>query len=92
MTHLSVIVEVPQVQTTHPIHGGKESRMHRGPTDIIDIVCIILKRVQWLVVLERETDTERTTNSNSILREFYSILILRRQRKNAATAEGSLGP
>lgn len=53
-THLSVVVEVPQVQAAHAIHGGEESGMHGRPHDVIDIVCVVLERVQRLVVLKKK--------------------------------------
>lgn len=49
--HLGVIVEVPEVQASHPVHAGKERRMHGGPHDIVHIVCIVFKGVERLVVL-----------------------------------------
>lgn len=49
--HLSVIVEVPEVQAAHPVHAGKERGMHGGPHDIVYIVCIVFKGVERLVVL-----------------------------------------
>lgn len=51
-THLRVVVEVPQVQAAHAVHGGEHGRMHGRPHDIIHIVGIVLKRVQRFVVLE----------------------------------------
>lgn len=49
--HLGVTVEVPEVQAPHPVHAGKERGMHRGPHDIVHIVCIVFKGVERLVVL-----------------------------------------
>lgn len=51
-THLSVIVEVPQVQAAHAIHGSKHGRVHGRPHDIIHIIGVVFKRVQRLVVLK----------------------------------------
>lgn len=48
---LCVVVEIPEVQATIPIHSSKERWMHWRPHDIIHIVCIVFKRIEVLVML-----------------------------------------
>lgn len=48
---LCVVVEIPEVQTTIAIHCSKERWMHWRPHDIINIVCIVFKGIQGLVML-----------------------------------------
>lgn len=52
--YLSVIVEVPQVQVAHSIHTCKQSGVSRGPHDIINVIRVIFKGVQRLIVLRKE--------------------------------------
>ena len=59
MTHLCVVVEVPQVEATPPIYRSKHCWMDRRPHYIIHVICVILKRVQWLVVLDRKNDRNK---------------------------------
>lgn len=49
--HLGVVVQVPEVQAPHPVHAGEERGMHWRPHDIVDIVGIVFKGVERLVVL-----------------------------------------
>lgn len=59
-SHLSVVVEVPEVKAAHAVHGGKHGRMHGRPHDVIDIVRVVFEGVQRLVVLEgRKRERER---------------------------------
>lgn len=58
-THLSVIVEVPQVQAAHAIHSSKHGRVHGRPHDIIHIIGVVFKRVQRLVVLKERREKKR---------------------------------
>lgn len=51
--YLRVIVEVPQVDASKSVHTGEESGMYRRPHDIINIIGVILKRVQRLVILQQ---------------------------------------
>lgn len=51
--HLSVIVEVPQVQVAHSIHTCKHSGVSRRPHDIINVIRVIFKGVQRLIVLRK---------------------------------------
>ncbi len=58
LPHLSVVVQVPQIQTTHAVHAGEERGVHGGPHHIVDVICVILKGVQRLVLL-RGTQHEK---------------------------------
>lgn len=58
LPHLRVVVQVPQIQTTHAVHGGEERGVHGRPHHVVDVVCVILKRVQRLVLL-RGTQNEK---------------------------------
>lgn len=49
--HLRVVIQVPQIQAPHPVHAGEERGMHWRPHDIVDIVGIVFKGVERLVVL-----------------------------------------
>lgn len=49
--HLGVVIQVPQIQAPHPVHAGEERGMHWRPHDIVDIVGIVFKGVERLVVL-----------------------------------------
>lgn len=49
--HLGVVIQVPQIQAPHPVHAGEECGMHWRPHDIVDIVGIVFKGVERLVVL-----------------------------------------
>lgn len=51
LTHLGVVVEVPEVQAPHPVHAGEERGVHGRPHDIVDIVGVVFKGVERLVVL-----------------------------------------
>lgn len=51
--NLCVIVEVPQVDASQSVHTRKEGGMYRRPHDIINIIRVILKRVQRLVILQQ---------------------------------------
>lgn len=51
--NLCVIVEVPQVDASKSVHTSKEGGMYRRPHDIINIIRVILKRVQRLVILQQ---------------------------------------
>lgn len=55
--HLGVIIQVPEIQAAHPVHAGKERGMHWRPHDVVDIVGIVFKGVERLVVL-REAERE----------------------------------
>lgn len=63
MFHLCVIVEVPQVDASESVHTGEESGMNRRPHDIINIIWVVLKRVQRLVILQQR---EQRTVSREI--------------------------
>lgn len=52
--YLSVVVEVPQVQMAHSIHACKQSRVSGRPHDIIDVIRVIFKGVERLIVLQKE--------------------------------------
>lgn len=51
--HLSIIVQVSQIETTYSIHSGKERGMHLRPHNIVHIVRIVFKRAQWFVLLQQ---------------------------------------
>lgn len=65
LPHLSVVVQVPQIQTTHAVHGGKERGVHGRPHHVVDVVRVILKGVQRLVLL-RETQNEKHNEKDRI--------------------------
>lgn len=54
--HLGVIIQVPEIQAAHPVHAGKERGMHWRPHDIVDIVGIVFKGVERLVVLQSKAE------------------------------------
>ena len=53
LVHLSVVVEVPQVEVTHSVNAGKQCRMGGGPHDVVHIVRVVLEGVQRLIVLQK---------------------------------------
>lgn len=57
--HLRVVVEVPEVQAPHPVDAGEERGVHGGPHDVVHVVRVVFKGVEWLVVLQRG-DTVKT--------------------------------
>lgn len=56
--YLGLVVEIPQVQVAHTVHAGKQGRVCGRPHDIVHVVRVVLKRVQRLVVLQRERERE----------------------------------
>lgn len=38
ISHLSIIVEIPEVEPAHPIHTGKQGRVSWRPHHIINII------------------------------------------------------
>ena len=50
--YLSVVVEVPQVKMAHSIHTRKQRRVSGRPHDVVDVIRVVLERVQRLVVLK----------------------------------------
>lgn len=52
--YLSVIVEVPQVQVAHSIHTCKQRGVSGRPHDIINVIRVVLKGVQRLIVLRKD--------------------------------------
>ena len=51
-TYLRVLIEIPNVQTSHAVDGGKDGRMNGRPGDIVHIVAVVFERVQRLVLLD----------------------------------------
>lgn len=51
--HLGVIIQVPEIQSAHPVDAGEERGVHGGPHDVVDIVGIVFKGVERLVVLQK---------------------------------------
>lgn len=50
--YLCVIIEIPQIQPSHAIHTGKQGWVGGWPHNIVNIVWIIFKWVQRLVILK----------------------------------------
>jgi len=50
--YLGVLVEVPEVQSTHAVHAGKQGRVDGRPLHVVHIVTVVLKRVDVLLVLQ----------------------------------------
>lgn len=81
-THLSVIVEVPQVQAAHAIHGSKHGRVHGRPHDIIHIIGVVFKRVQRLVVLK-----ERRKKRGYLCERVWVTWCEKKRRRSRENAE-----
>lgn len=63
--HLGVVVEVPEVQAAHAVHGGEHGGVHGRPRDVVDIVGVVLEGVQRLVVLRgRESRRKESREGN----------------------------
>ena len=71
--YLSVIVEVPQVQVAHSIHACKQSRVSRRPHDVINVIRVIFKGVQRLVVLPKDMKWFSNVSFPSILTKHTRI-------------------
>ena len=51
ISHLCVIVEIPEVKATHAVHAGEEGRVDGRPAYVVHIVTVILERVQRTILL-----------------------------------------
>lgn len=67
-SHLSIIVEIPQVKPAHPIDTGKQGRVSWRPHHIINIIRVVFKGVERFVILKRSKD------NNVILKPYISKL------------------
>jgi len=49
--YLGVLVKVPEVQSAHAVHAGKQGRVDGRPLHVVHVVTVVLKRVDVLLVL-----------------------------------------
>lgn len=59
LQYLSVVVEVPQVQVSHSVHTSKQGRVGGWPHHVVNVIGVVFKWVQRLVVLQLGLDLKR---------------------------------
>lgn len=50
--HLRILIQIPQIQPTGIIDSGEQRRVRRRPSDVVDIVAVVLERVERLVLFQ----------------------------------------
>lgn len=60
--YLCVVVKVPQVKVAHSVHARKQGGVDGGPHDVVNIVRVVLKGVQRLVILQARKGKEPLTS------------------------------
>lgn len=89
--YLSVIVEVPQVQVAHSIHTRKQSGVSRRPHDIINVIRVIFKGVQRLIVLRKDVMVLCPMTPYVVACSCYQKHQMRRDFNNAVSFPSILG-